>query len=590
MGTTRWIIAMGLAALFLVMPASASADVQIGANETEIDFGSNDGRINRFLHHNMNIYNTGSEPGDVTVYFEGSPDPISSGKFRVSDTNNCPLAEGAEDLTFRLADGQMCLLEFTFNPYNLPQGAQNANLKLDWVGTDISIPFSANIIPGPENAHLSVTPSPVDFGTHDPSINEYLIQEIELHNDGQSPIYVARYFGNDPLANQSGNFLAYGSGESCSITSAGIPLAVGTKCKIKVQFNPIDLAPGQHSASLTIDSNANDITVPLNATIAYLGGASLSSTSIDFGEAFLWQPATVELTITSTGTVPLHVDSFDIEVAGSEYPEIPFDVLNDSACHSVTVGDSCTVSVSFTPEKGWDYESNLVLTGNFDPITVKLTGTGAGIQASVAQEVDFGEKIVGTSTTLTTPVVSTGMYFPISVDSATISGPGSSSYSLQYDGSTCQNLEYRERCELGVTYSPTVSGVHGASLVVKGNFLTRTVPLTGSARNLTPKLSIRIAGPKKVKRGKTLVLKAMIANTGDLDARGVNLKAIVPKKLAKSVKPIRIKVIPKGKTVTRKIRVKVKKSAKKGRKLKVRLTASGKGINTASASRMAKIK
>ena len=87
-----------------------------------------------------------------------------------------------------------------------------------------------------------------------------------------------------------------------------------------------------------------------------------------------------------------------------------------------------------------------------------------------------------------------------------------------------------------------------------------------------------------------MTLKAKIYNRGEVVAKRVNLKTVVPKPLAAKVKPIRIKQIAAGKPVTRKIRIKVKRSAKAGSWLKLGFTVSAKSAKTGKSTRSLRIK
>ena len=85
------------------------------------------------------------------------------------------------------------------------------------------------------------------------------------------------------------------------------------------------------------------------------------------------------------------------------------------------------------------------------------------------------------------------------------------------------------------------------------------------------------------------MVKATVKNTGKATAKPVQLKTTVPGKLAKKPKAIKISSLAADKSVTKKIKVKVKKSAKKGKKLKVKVVASASGFLKKTATRSVKV-
>ena len=132
-----------------------------------------------------------------------------------------------------------------------------------------------------------------------------------------------------------------------------------------------------------------------------------------------------------------------------------------------------------------------------------------------------------------------------------------------------------------MTFKPTTKGSHKADLVVTGTFGSKTIKLSGSARERTPaELAVRVFGPRRAAPGSTVTLKAKIYNRGEIAAKGVTLKTVVPKSLAAKIKPIRIKSIAAGKPVTKKIRIRVKPAPQTGNRIKVRFTVSAKSAKT----------
>jgi hypothetical protein len=81
-----------------------------------------------------------------------------------------------------------------------------------------------------------------------------------------------------------------------------------------------------------------------------------------------------QVQLTNTGSVPLNFTYF-IYVNGQN----PFDFAETNTCGSqIPAGATCTVSVTFTPEKTGTRKAYVNVTddGGGSPQTVKLSGTG----------------------------------------------------------------------------------------------------------------------------------------------------------------------------------------------------------------------
>ena len=178
------------------------------------------------------------------------------------------------------------------------------------------------------------------------------------------------------------------------------------------------------------------------------------------------------------------------------------------------------------------------------------------------------------------------------VEGAEVTGPDAGAF--RFVGSECQSEE--GPCTFAVAFDPK-SGPAGPrnatlNLVDPDAALVATVSLTGTATVRPvpppppvtgPKLTLKLKSPGKVKRGKTLVVRAIVKNVGDGPARPLTVKARVPKRLAKAPRAIKVRNLAPGKSVTRKLKVKVKRNARKGKRLKVKVVASsGKVKRTAT--------
>jgi uncharacterized repeat protein (TIGR01451 family) len=500
--------------------------------------------------------------------------------------------DDSEDFTFVsspncgfVAAGSTCPVEVRFAPQPGDPGTRSAELVIGNNTRDddpVTIPLTGTAT----TAHVTPDPASIDFGDVDPYDETAPTRTLELNSDGTAGMVAIAYFGDlSGLPDfQSGPFSV--NGEACYTSGEELVLTPpGESCDLTVTFNPSDSAPGTHSETLHLFTNGNAVDVPLSGRVTQ-GGASSSSDSVDVGDVELGQTGSVTFTLTSTGTAPLKLEEPVIDGPDAGM----FSVDQPASCDGLTEGQTCDVTVDFSPSSIAGKQAGLTLSGNFGSIGVQLAGRGIQALVNAPTEISFPQQKVGSSTTQTATLISNGDA-PFTLDSLTIEGADASMFSVQPRSGGCSGLVRGEECDFTVTYQPTTAGSHVAELRVEGNIETQTIPLTGSARALSPaKISMKLRGPKKVKRGKTLTLSVKVTNKGEASARNVTLKTKVPKKLAKAVKAVKIKSIPSGKTVSRKIKVRVKRSARKGARLKVKVKASGPGIKGTEGARVAKLR
>lgn len=471
------------------------------------------------------------------------------------------------------------------------------------------VPASASAAP-----HFSANVTSVEFvGPHDPSgafdpfDNGTYESVISIQETGDADFTsVEPSFASapgespfrappDPFSVSGGNCDSYNPG-------VGLPnqffLDPDGSCQFRVQFNASGLSSGEYTETLKLRAfglpgpiEGNSVEIPLSAEVANNSDATVSPSSLEMGLVPADTTLTKSVTLNSTGTSQLIFGNAEIKLPDGSYSLTPaYSFFRPDSCLRIDPGDSCNIEVSFTPPNFLNYKSVLWLYGNFGAIQVPLNGTGSDPQVEVTPNVRFGERIIGSRATRTASLTSSSLT-PIDVDSAAISGPSASSYSFDYDADKCQGLGFQESCDFEVTFKPTTVGSHKADLVVTGDFGSKTIHLSGSARKLTtPKLAIRIFGPRQVSPGGVVTLKAKIYNRGETLAKGVILKTVVPKSLAAKVKPIRIKSIAAGKPVTRKIRIKVKRSAAEVRWMKVSFEVTASSGTPGDSARSLRIK
>ena len=180
-------------------------------------------------------------------------------------------------------------------------------------------------------------------------------------------------------------------------------------------------------------------------------------------------------------------------------------------------------------------------------LQVNPTGTGTGTVSSTPAGIDCGSDCAENFPSFT------------EVTLAAVPDPGSTF--TGWSGGGCSGSG---TCEVTMLEAVTVEAEFTADPVLPAG-----KPKLANLK-ITPK-------SKKVRRGKKTTFKVKVKNTGNATAKKLKLCAKGPKKLVKVPKCAKPGNLAAGKSKTVKMKVKVKKGAKKGRKAKVTFTATATG-------------
>jgi len=151
--------------------------------------------------------------------------------------------------------------------------------------------------------------------------------------------------------------------QSCASVSAA-----GGTCPVQVTFTPTAVGTRTGTLSIADNSAGSPHTVALTGT----GGqtaVSISPTSLSFSQAINTTGAS-QVTLTNTGNLPLQIST--VQVSGATFSE------TNSCGVSVAAGQSCGITVSFSPTALGNSTGTLTITDSDagSPHTVPLTGTG----------------------------------------------------------------------------------------------------------------------------------------------------------------------------------------------------------------------
>lgn len=229
-----------------------------------------------------------------------------------------------------------------------------------------------------------------------------------------------------------------GKGEWVFYDSPAGTISPGTQKEITVTFSPRNLVGGEYNAamSITCDDPANPrITIPIKMLVTDAPTLSADTTLLDFGEIFLGDSSTLQLTIQNTGSQDLLI--FNATVQSSHFRSTP-------PYASIDPGEEEVFTITLFPDSVKNYSGTLLLKSN-DIVTefTTITLRGKGVEPPVLSLSDDTLQVAvdqGTAVTHQLTIHNNGK----SDLRLTITGGSSSTNrALQFNGSTsyveCQN-------------------------------------------------------------------------------------------------------------------------------------------------------
>jgi hypothetical protein len=212
--------------------------------------------------------------------------------------------------------------------------------------------------------------------------------------------------------------------------------------------------------------------------------------------------------LTNNGTTTLTITSI---VLSSQWTE------TDNCDGAVPAGQSCTLSVIFTPNGTSTFTGTMTLTDS-DPTgmqIVNLTGSGTANPTVTLDPtmLSYGNITVGTDSILTSLLTNTGTA-TLTITNQAFGGndPGDFSESDNCDGMLAAGAS----CTITITFAPQVGGGRSATYTLTDNAVSSTQTLTLQGTGLTPTVQL-IPGTLAfgaVSLGLTETLSSTLTNSG----------------------------------------------------------------------------
>lgn len=399
------------------------APAKLTITPTSHDYGNvatNAGEVKRFT-----VRNVGRRwSGDVTVWHSGG----QASSFGFLGYNCGP----------SLAPNATCTIDASFNPS--ATGTFHTSLK---------VKPSANYSTGAiaSLTGTGVTPAQLelstinDFGSF-PTYEYSPAQTVTVTNSGGAST------GPVTITVTGSDFEDFVYTDN---TCAGVSLAGGASCTVKVKFGGI--YPGAKEATFTANAdNGGPATAPLTGTTLAPASIAISPNPHNFGAVEIGETATKEFTVTNNGGATSAV--MNVNLGGSSW----FSLLDNTCSPSgLAAGGSCTFKVQFLPLTADSNTATVSVTGApTGPVVVNLSGSGATPAefSFTPSSLNFEDLVVGSTSVKTLTLKNTGglpsgpdLDFYFNGDGFDIDGPTT----------TCTSapLAAGASCTIGVRFEPS---------------------------------------------------------------------------------------------------------------------------------------
>jgi len=235
-------------------------------------------------------------------------------------------------------------------------------------------------------------------------------------------------------------------------------VAAGSTCTVNVTFAPLAAGFRNGSVQLTAGGTVIASTYLSGFGVAATTGApvpQLSSTFLQFGAVDFGEIETLPVTVANLGGGTLTVAP---SITSQSYT-----VANSTCAAGVTPGNSCVVTVEFSPTSIATHDDTLTLNTNGGDLNVGLAGSAIGLSASAS--LDFGTVSSGSTEVLPLTVTNIGVPGTVTVGTAITvraTSRASTTYTvLTTTQNTClAGITVGQSCTLPIQFAPTSSGIH----------------------------------------------------------------------------------------------------------------------------------
>lgn len=394
------------ACLVLIVAAPIAMAQAVKFSPTSLNFGTITAG-NMTLPQVVTLTNTGTATLDITQLAAGSSYQVF---------NDCPAT---------VAPGASCNFGVVFQP----QTAGTFNYSVSVIDNAAGSPQHVNLTGIATAPVVGLSPDSLSFASQTVGTSS-APQAVTLTNAGTSTMTISSITATGD----------YSQTNTCAGT-----LAAGKNCTISITFTPS--AGGTRGGNVTINSAGNSAQSVLLIGAGASGTASLSATSLSFGNQNIWTTgSSKKITLTNKGSAPLAIINI---VASGDYAQ------THTCASSLAAAASCTITVTFTPGATGTRDGDITIsdTDSTNLQTVTLSGSGTNPTTTVTVTPGFASA---------TPI-QTVQY------TASISGVESTDVTWSVDGITGGNSTVGTISTAGLYTPPAKSGGHTIKAVSNAN-------------------------------------------------------------------------------------------------------------------------
>ena len=372
-----------------------------------------------------------------------------------------------------LAANDTCNVRVTFDP--TATGSRTGMATVHSNAADVSVALDGNGI----QTSASIAPTPLAFGSKDVDDGATAEQFSTVSNTGTETLHLSSVVlgGTNP-----GQFNRLtGQGSDCTSSTV---LTAGQTCKVRAEFNPVNV--GAKSATITMSSTElpDDLTVSLTGT-GIQTQLSPAPASLSFGDKDIDDGATPfqESVVTNSGTEAVTISGVNVTGDFVQVANNSDDCVNGKV---LAANGLCKVRVAFDPSATGNRTGSATVTSNAPDATIALGGTG--IQTELTRAPDslaFGSQDIDDGPTPPQEVAVTNSGTEgVTISSVGLSGAGADAFAQSTgNGDDCvasKTLAAGQTCKVRLTFDPSTTGSKFATLTIDSNEVPDlTVSLSG---------------------------------------------------------------------------------------------------------------
>ena len=399
-------------------------------------------------------------------------------------SNTCPAS---------LTPGDSCVVNVTFVPTEAVAYTGNVVFGTNGLNPKINAAVSGTGELPP--AAISAKPTSLTFPTQLIDTTS-LAQTVTIANTGGQAMTLALSITSD-----------YKETTTCSATLVG-----GDHCMVYVEFAPAVTGPISGGLVIATNTATPTVVVAMNG----VGGATpgiltMTPTALNFGSQLLnTSSAPKAVTVKNTGGSTLNITG--LAITG------PFTVASTCGT-SLDAGETCTLTIKFTPVSPGEASGAITLSNNEKPATVTTTLSGVGTAPTggitlTPSALSFAAQAVGTVSTAANIKLTNTSALAVNLKAFTVTGP------FAQTTSCLASLAPGATCTVSVTFAPVASGVAAGALTIANSSTTPNLTATLTGTGTASKSSALILSPASLRFGTEVVHIASVTKPIELTNAG----------------------------------------------------------------------